>query len=260
LAREAAAPTWNGGTDHVRARRRSRRRFGVGVAVVATLGLVVGATGWWLGDARWTTVPRVVGMDRAAAEQLVTAADLVATVAVAHDDTVAAGRVAAEDPAADGRLRRGGTVRLTVSSGRPVVPAVAAGTAVATAEQAVRDAGLDPVTSNDRQEYSGTVPAGKVIRTDPATGAAVASGGTVTLVVSRGREPTRQVRVPFLIGRTQAEAVATLTALGLEVDVERAIPFDRGPFGPDDGGRVVAQDHGAGSLVDPGTTIVLRTL
>ena len=27
-----------------------------------------------------------------------------------------------------------------------------------------------------------------------------------------------------------------------------------------DTGRVVTQDHGAGSLVDPGTTITLRTL
>jgi beta-lactam-binding protein with PASTA domain len=260
LSREAAAPTWYGGTDHVRARLRSRRRFGVGVAVVAALGLPVGATGWWLGDARSTTVPGVVGMDRTTAEQLVTTAGLVAAVTVAHDDTVAAGRVAAEDPGADERLRRGGTVRLTVSSGPPVVPAVAAGTTVARAEQAVRDAGLGPVTPSDRQEYSATVPAGEVIRTDPPAGTALPSGGAVTLVVSRGVEPRRQVRVPLLIGRARADAVAALTALGLEVDVERAIPFDRGPFGPDDGGRVVAQDHGAGSLVDPGTTITLRTL
>ena len=154
----------------------------------------------------------------------VTAADLVAAVTVVHDDTVAAGRVAAVDPAADGRLRRGSTVRLTVSSGRPVVPAVAAGTTVATAEQAVRDAGLGPVTSSDRQEYSATVPAGEVIRTDPPAGTALPSGGAVTLVVSRGAEPRRQVRVPFLIGRTRADAVAALTALGLEVDVERAVP------------------------------------
>jgi eukaryotic-like serine/threonine-protein kinase len=255
LSRETAAPTWDPGSDHVRARRRSRRRFGIGVSVVATLGLLVGATGWSLGDARWATIPRVVGMEQAAAEQLVTAADLVPTVTVAHDDTVAAGRVAAVYPAADGRLRRGSRVRLTVSSGRPVVPAVAAGTPVATAEQALRDAGLGPVTSSDRQEYSAAVPAGTVIRTDPPAGTALPGGGAVTLVVSRGPAPRRQVRVPFLIGRTQADAVATLTALGLEVDIERGFPF-----GPDDGGRVVSQDHGAGSVVDPGTTITLRTL
>jgi beta-lactam-binding protein with PASTA domain len=79
----------------------------------------------------------------------------------------------------------------------------------------------------------------------------------VTLVVSRGAEPKRQVRVPFLIGRRTADATALLTALGLEVEIA-----ERGfPFGPDDGtGRVVQQSHGAGSLVDPGTTITLHTL
>jgi serine/threonine-protein kinase len=117
------------------------------------------------------------------------------------------------------------------------------------------------VTSTDRQEYSASVPAGAVLRTDPPAGTALRGGSPVTLVVSRGPEPRRQVRVPFLIGRTVTDATAALTALGLEVDIDRALPFTRGPFGPDDGdGRVISQDHGAGSLVDPGTTITLRTV
>jgi eukaryotic-like serine/threonine-protein kinase len=98
-----------------------------------------------------------------------------------------------------------------------------------------------------------------VVRTDPPAGTALPGGSGVTLVVSRGPEPRRQVRVPFLVGRSVRAATATLTSLGLEVDVERTLPFDRGPFGSDDG-RVVSQDHGAGSLVDPGTTITLRVL
>jgi serine/threonine-protein kinase len=198
----------------------------------------------------------VVGVERGAAERMVTAADLVADVAVAHDDTVAAGLVATVEPAPDRRMRRGSTVRLTVSSGRPVVPAVTAGTAVPAATQAVRDAGLGPVTSSDRQEYSASVPAGTVIRTDPPAATALPSGSSVALVVSRGPEPKRQVRVPFLIGRTVSEAGAVLAALGLDIDVERAIPF--GP--DDDSSRVISQDHGAGSLVDPGTTVAVRVL
>ncbi|MDT7580369.1 MAG: eukaryotic-like serine/threonine-protein kinase, partial [Pseudonocardiales bacterium] len=247
---------WAGAPDrHVRARRRSRRLFGVGVAAVVTLGLLVGASGWFLGDGRWATVPPVVGLERAAAERLLTDAGLTATVSVAHDDAVAAGIVATADPAAQRRLPRGGTVRLTVSSGRPVVPAVAAGTAVAAAEQAIRDAGLAPAGST-RQEYSAAVPTGAVTRTDPPAGTALPSGSAVTLVLSRGPEPKRQVRVPFLVGRRTADATALLTALGLAVEVEPAIPF-----APDDGtGHVVQQSHGAGSLVDPDTTITLRTL
>jgi serine/threonine-protein kinase len=249
-----AGPATSG--QHVHARRRGRRLFGAGVAAVVVLGVLVGASGWFLGDGRWATVPPVVGLERAAAERLLTDAGLAPAVTVAHDDTVAAGIVAAADPAADRRLRRGGTVRLTVSSGRPVVPAVAAGTAVAAAEKLVRDAGLAPAAST-RQEYSAAVPAGAVTRTDPPARTSLPSGSTVTLVVSRGAEPKRQVRVPFLIGRRTADATALLTGLGLQVEIEpRTFPF-----GPDDGnGRVVQQSHGAGSLVDPDTTITLRTL
>jgi serine/threonine-protein kinase len=135
-----------------------------------------------------------------------------------------------------------------------VVPAVKPGTAVAAAEQALRDAGL--TASSGRQEYSPSVPSGAVVRTDPPAGTALPAGSAVALVTSRGPEPRRQVRVPFLIGRTTASATAMLRALGLDPEVESAFPF-----GPVDGNsHVVSQDHGAGSLVDPGTTITLRTL
>jgi serine/threonine-protein kinase len=195
----------------------------------------------------------VVGLERTTAEQRLTDAGLVASVTVAHDDAVAAGLVAAADPTPETRVLRHSTVHLTVSSGRPVVPAVAAGTAVAAAQQAVRDAGLRPGTT--RREYSANVASGTVIRTDPPAGTALPGGGSVALVVSRGPEPRRQVRVPFLIGRSAADAEAALAAIGLDVEIQRGLPF-----GLDDGGRVVSQDHGAGSLVDPGTTITLRTL
>jgi serine/threonine-protein kinase len=219
------------------------------------LGLLVGAAGWWLADGRWTSMPTVVGVERVAAERLLLAADLAATVSVARDDEVAAGLVSAVDPAPGARLLRGSAVRLTVSSGRPQVPAVAVGTPVAAAEQAVRDAGLTPTRSGSAREYSATAPVGSVVRTDPAAGTALPSGGRVTLVISRGAEPPRQVRVPLLIGRTAAEATAALAAVGLQAEVESGFPFGGRP---DDEAQVVGQSHGPGSMVDRGTTITLR--
>jgi serine/threonine-protein kinase len=146
-------------------------------------------------------------------------------------------------------------VRLTVSSGRPQVPAVAAGAPVAEAEAAIRDAGLTPARSTSAREYSATVRAGTVVRTDPPAGTALPSGGRVTLVLSRGAEPPRQVQVPVLVGRTAADATAALAALGLRATVERGFPFGARPA---DEARVVGQSHGAGSMVDRGTTITLR--
>ena len=194
-------------------------------------------------------MPTVVGVERASAERLLLAADLVATVTVARHDEVAAGMVSAVDPAPGARLLRGSTVRLTVSSGRPQVPDVAAGTPVADAERAVRDAGLTPARSGSAREYSATAPVGTVVRTDPAAGTALPGGGRVTLVVSRGAEPPRQVRVPFLVGRTAADATAALAAAGLQAEIENGFPFGGRPA---DEAQVVSQSHGPGSMVDRG--------
>jgi serine/threonine-protein kinase len=247
---------WSTGLpDHRQARRRSRRLFAVGVAVVAVLGMLVAAAGWWLGTGRWTAMPSVVGMERAAAERLLVRADLVATVSEARDDAVGPGLVAAVDPAPEARLLRGSAVRLTVSSGRPVVPGIEAGSTVVAAEQAVRDAGLTPVRSTAGREFSPTVPAGAVTRTDPPAGAPLPSGGNVTLVVSRGPEPVGQVRVPSVVGKKADDAEKALDRAGLEV--ERSSVF---PFRDDDDARVVDQSAGAGSMVDRGTTVTLRAI
>ena len=74
----------------------------------------------------------------------------------------------------------------------------------------------------------------------------------MALVVSRGEAEEDQVRVPFLIGRRFDEAEQILDDLDLKAE-------ERSELGRDNG-RVVDQSNGAGSLVDPGTTIVLKTL
>lgn len=185
---------------HVGARRRSRRVFITGIAVVMALALLLAMTAWWLGSGRWTAMPSLLGVDRPIAEQLLAEADLVATVTETYDDTVASGLVSATDPAPEARLLRGTQVRLTVSTGRPVVPDLAPGTAVAAAELAVRDAGLSPVSATDSAEFSDTVAAGAVVRTDPRGGTVLPIGAPVTLVLSQGAEPERSITVPDLFG------------------------------------------------------------
>ncbi|MFC5993393.1 Stk1 family PASTA domain-containing Ser/Thr kinase [Pseudonocardia hispaniensis] len=241
--------------DHRVARRRSRRVFAVWIAVLLVLGLLVGTAAWWLGTGRWTAMPSVVGLDRPAAQQLLADADLVASFAEAHHDSVAADLVAAAEPAPESRLLRGSTVRLTISTGRPVVPPVAPGATVAAAEQAVRDADLTPVHSTEAREFSSTVPEGAVIRTEPAAGSELPIGGSVTLVVSKGAQPApKLVEVPDVVGDKARSAAATLSEAGLRAAVESNFPFVRR-----ENGRVVAQSPAPGTQVPPGSTVTLTT-
>ncbi len=238
---------------HLRARRRSRQLFAVWIALVLVLAIGIGITAWWLGSGRWTAVPSLTGVPQGAAERLLTGADLVPAARLAYATGVPAGVVTASEPGSATRLLRGSTVTLVVSRGLPTVPAIAPGTALDDAQATIRAAQLTPVQSGS--EYSSSVPEGAVVRTTPAAGAALPPGSRVTLVVSRGEQPpeqVQQVRVPWLIGRRFDEAEQMLEDLGLQAE-------ERSQLGRDDG-RVVDQSNGAGSLVDPGTTIVLKTL
>ncbi|GAA4681733.1 Stk1 family PASTA domain-containing Ser/Thr kinase [Pseudonocardia yuanmonensis] len=247
----ASAPGPDALPDHRIARRRGRRVFALWIVLLLLLGLVVGGAAWWLGSGRWTAMPAVVGLDRSAAEQLLTEADLAWSVTEQHHDDVAADRVAAADPAPDSRLLRGSAVTLTVSTGRPVVPAIAESSTVAAAEQTLRTAQLTPATSDAATEFSSTVPQGAVLRTDPPAGTPLPIGGSVTLVLSKGVEPPAEVDVPLVIGDRLDEARERLERRGLTVDVERTFPFGR------ENPRVVDQDPGPGTSVEEGATVTL---
>jgi eukaryotic-like serine/threonine-protein kinase len=235
---------------HLRARRRSRRMFAVCIALVLVLAMGVGITAWWLGSGRWTAVPSLTGVSQDAAERLLTGADLVPIARLVYADGVPAGVVTATEPGSATSLLRGSTVVLVVSRGLPTVPVIAAGTAVGDAQAAIRAAQLTPVQSGS--EYSSSVPEGAVVRTNPAAGTALQPGSRVTLVVSQGEQP-KQVRVPSVKGLRFDDAEQILEDLGLKAE-EHPV----GLFGSENG-RVVKQSNGAGSMVDPGTTIVLDT-
>ncbi|WP_232548564.1 Stk1 family PASTA domain-containing Ser/Thr kinase [Propioniciclava soli] len=98
------------------------------------------------------------------------------------------------------------------------------------------------------QEYSEDVPAGQVIRTEPAEGERVLREGVLTAYVSRGPE---RYAVPELVGRTRAEAEAALAALTLAPSVTEAYDDDA------PAGQVLAQGTDAGTSVRRATTVGL---
>jgi serine/threonine-protein kinase len=87
------------------------------------------------------------------------------------------------------------------------------------------------------------------VRTDPAPGTPLPSGGAVTLVLSRGAAPPS---LPDVTGRKFSDAAKVLQKLGFDV------VQDSGIFSSRDG-RVQWQDPEPGARVPPGSTITLHT-
>ncbi|WP_062209650.1 Stk1 family PASTA domain-containing Ser/Thr kinase [Streptomyces sp. NBRC 109706] len=120
-----------------------------------------------------------------------------------------------------------------------------AGETVETAEQRLDDLGLRVTTGDskpcDQEE-------GTVCETDPAAGAEVDEGDTVTLIVSEGPEA---VELPDVVGRSYEEAAAELEGLGLTARQEPREDAEAEP------GTVLEQSPGAGEEVEAESEVTL---
>ncbi len=238
-----------GRESYRRQRRRSRRAFVAWLLVVLLLASAIGTAAWWLGSGRWTSVPELAGLDRAAAQAALQDAGLDADLVEDHHDTMAPGLVVGSEPAGGQRALRGSDVEITISLGRPVVPALPAETEPDEAARIISDADLRPVRDPAAAEFSDTVPEGAVVGLRPAAGTVLTVDAPVTLVISRGPAPTT---VPGVRGSTQADATRTLADAGLPVaGVEHR--FD--PESP--GGHVISTEPAAGADTVRGTGVTL---
>ncbi|MCX0243408.1 Stk1 family PASTA domain-containing Ser/Thr kinase [Streptomyces drozdowiczii] len=115
------------------------------------------------------------------------------------------------------------------------------------AEKRLSDAGLE--LKGVKRAFSDTVDRGKVISSDPRSGARIRGNGSVSLVVSRGPEI---VRVPDVAGDRLAEAKQRLTKAGLRPGMVTK-EFD------DDvaAGEVVRTDPGAGTERHPDSAVAI---
>jgi serine/threonine-protein kinase len=219
-------------------RRRSRRSL-VWLAVVLALAILLAGGGWYLGVGQYTTSPPVLGKTRAQAASILQEAGLTTLYAsAAFSETTPSGLVMNQDPDPRARIRRGGTVTLTVSRGpeRYLVPGIAG---------LSRDAAEDSLTSTHlrpqvRESYNDTVASGIVVSVSPEPGSSVRRDTVILLVVSKGPPP---VQLPNLQGKTSAEAQSTLKKLGLNATLTEE--FDEKV----EAGRVVSQRPGASTVL-----------
>ena len=179
------------------------------------------------------TVPSVLRLPKAVAIRRITRAGFDAEIRFTASSRPK-GIVVAQAPAGGARLSQGGTVALTVSEGRPKLAAPdVVGLTVAAAVRRLKAAGLD---SSQRVIFA-SAPPGRVVAQRPASSTEVKKGATVALSVSKGPQ---RVRVPNVVGRSRADAVARLKDAGLVAAVF-SVP-SKAPRG-----FVVAQNPKAGT-------------
>ena len=114
------------------------------------------------------------------------------------------------------------------------------------------DYSLVPVTE---KEYSDTVKAGYIIRTDPPAGTEVITGQTITLYVSKGQE-VEYVTVPNFVGLTETKAYKLLQSSNLDYGTVTYVITGTDAY-PDEveKGKVISQSKDATSKAAVGTKI-----
>jgi serine/threonine-protein kinase len=161
-----------------------------------------------------------------------------------YNEKVPAGKVITTDPVPGTQLRRDAAVNVVVSKGpRPIKIPDWTGRNGDKAVKALGDLGFD-VQRDD--EYSDTVPLGKVVSQSPSSGTGV-KGDTIHVVVSRG---PALIEIPSVKGQKVEDATAELESLGFQVQVAHSPYY----IGVD---RVVSTDPPEGTKVPRGTTVTL---
>lgn len=191
------------------------------------------------------TVPRVLGLTRAEAQEQLSKAELgVEDDGTEPHPTATEGSVIWQDPPPGVVAPEGTRVALVISAGPPKIPLPdVTGFDGELARRILTVAGLKA------QVESVAAPAqrGVTLVTRPAAGASLSPGASVTVVVSRGA-PT--ITVPSLLELSQADARTRLELEGLVLGtVTRRRTDEAAP------GTVVAQRPAAGTLAAPGTVV-----
>lgn len=194
------------------------------------------------------SVPDVEGAEQAAAEQQLSDAGLTnVSVEEQADSEIDEGDAIGTDPQAGTSVAEDSEIVLLISTGADEVevPDVV-GMSESEAQQELQDAGLNvgQTTSEPTQESE----PGEVMRTTPAAGDTVESGGSVDLVVAD--EPD-DVEVPDVMGLSEQEAINALSNVALEGSTQTEVDNDA------DEGSVIRQNPEAGSELPPGSTVTI---
>ena len=196
-------------------------------------------------------VPPIQGLLYDAAVAQATAVGLTIEIAEERvDPTTPVGQIISQDPAATVLLPAGSPIRVVVSKGGPsvAIPNVEGQASDAAQQVLIGAPFLFNVTL--AEEQSASVTKGRVIRTEPPIGTSVASGSSVTVVISGGGN---QSTVPDVTGQSEADAKTLLNNAGLVWEVR----YQNVPVGDENDGNVISQSLQPDTQVNPGSKVML---
>ena len=187
------------------------------------------------------TLPNVVGETAVQAQSTLQALGVTVTQVQQPTADQQVGNVLSMSPPAGTKTTQGSTVTLTVAKAPQVTVPALAGQDQLTASNTLQSLGLQ---AQIVPQMSATVPAGKVINTNPAAGTMLDKGSPVQLLVSTGPQT---IAVPNVIGQARDPAIQALTGAGLSVQASCASGTS----------TVVTESPAGGSQVNPGSTVAI---
>lgn len=195
-------------------------------------------------------MPRVTGLTSDRAEGRLEGLDLEVELVTSFHDEVEEGLVISQSPAPGSDINPGWTVQIVVSRGpeeTEVELEDLSGRSIGDATAWLEESGFEAVIE---RESSQEVEAGSVIRTEPPGGTSLEPGSRVLVVESTG---SPVITVPDLTGSTIEDAEATLSDLGLLLEVANS---PRSVDDPSLDGRVVRQAPSPGEELLEGETVL----
>ncbi|MEU9411371.1 Stk1 family PASTA domain-containing Ser/Thr kinase [Streptomyces sp. NPDC048281] len=223
--------------------------------VVAGILVLVGSIliGKWVvsgGGTETFKAPNFVGQTYADAQKMAVNSSLkLGTPTRKTCNNAPKGSVCSQDPAANSDVKKGDTINLVVSTGAPkvVVPSVV-GQNIDDAKTTLEGDKYKFVVKT-KQQTSGEDP-GTVLDQDPALGAEVQKGSTITLTIAKAQEKST---VPDVSGKSCDEAKAQMQANNLTGTCSEVETDDANLVG-----KVVSTDPQANTQVDKNSTVNIQ--
>lgn len=204
--------------------RRHKNKVIAGVlgAALVLIAIIVALVSYFMGQGATQEVPNLLNLTQQEALMKIDNSNFFqrGTVKEEFSSTVEKGKVIDQDPDAGHKVAKGTQINIVVSKGAEPAADVTVpdlkGKSPSEAEAILSKLGLksqagDSINSDD-------VEVGKIAAQTPAAGTTAKAGDTITYQLSKGPD---EADVPNVVGKTEDEAQAALTAAGFNVSVQR---------------------------------------